>query len=105
MGAIITGEWTAKFFQDDNGDLKCKCTLRLHDSENGWGSPTSATADVKIYKGASDRLYDLKAEAGFSDTEPHWLVMVDNVSLASGSPVPQIKVFDMDAYEINLKRQ
>ena len=105
MGATMTGVWTATFFQDDNGDLKCKCTLRLHDSENGWGNPTAATADVKIYKGASDGLYDLKSEAGFSDSEPHRLVTIDNVSLTASNPVEAVVLGDMDAYEITLTRK
>jgi len=105
MGATMTGVWTATFFQDDNGDLKCKCTLRLHDSENGWGNPTTATADVKIYKGVSDGVYDLKAEAGFSDSEPHWLATIDNVSLTASNPVGTVTIFDMDAYQITLARK
>ena len=105
MGAMMTGVWTATFFQDDGGALKCKCTLRLHDSENGWGNPTTATADVKIFKGAADGLYDLKAEASFSDTEPNWLVTIDNVSLTASNPVGTVTLGDMDGNQLTLTRK
>jgi len=105
MGAMMTGVWTATFFQDDDGALKCKSTLRLHDSENGWGNPTTATADVKIFKGAADGLYDLKAEASFSDSEPNWLVTIDGVSLTAGNPVGTVNLGDMDGNQITLTRK
>ena len=105
MGAMMTGVWAATFFQDDDGALKCKSTLRLHDSENGWGNPTVATANVKIYKGAAYGLYDLKAEASFSDSEPNWFVAVDGVSPTSGNSVGTITLFDMDSYQITLTRK
>lgn len=105
MGATMTGIWTVKFFEDDNGRLMCKCSLRLNDSQNGWGRPTVAVADVKVFKGSSDRLYDLKAEASFSKDEPNWLVTVDGVSLTPGNSVGTITLFDMDANQITLNRK
>ena len=105
MGAMMTGVWTATFFQDENGALKCKCTLKLHDSQNGWGTPTSATTDVKIYKGVANGLYDLRCEAGFSDTEPHWTISVNGISLTSGQSVSSFSLFDMSSYEVKLSRK
>ena len=105
MGAMMTGVWTATFFQDDDGALKCKCTLKLHDSQNGWGTPTSATTDVKIYKGVANGLYDLRCEAGFSDTEPHWSISVNGISLTSGQSVSSFSLFDMSSYEVKLSRK
>jgi len=105
MGAMMTGVWKVTFLQDDSGALKCKCTLRLHDEENGWGSPSTATADVKLYKGAADGLYDLKAEASFSNSEPNWLITVDGISLTSGQAINTISLFDMSSNEIKLQRQ
>lgn len=105
MGAMMTGVWTATFFQDDDGALKCKCTLRLHDEENGWGSPSTATADVKVFKGSADGLYDLKTEGSFSDTEPNWFVAVDGISLANGQAKSTVTLFDMNSYQIELSRK
>ena len=105
MGAMMTGVWTATFFQDDRGALKCKCTLRLQDEENGWGNPSTATADVKVFKGAADGLYDLKAESGFSENEPNWFVAVDGISLSNGQPKDSVTLFDMDSYQIELSRK
>lgn len=105
VGAMMTGVWKVTFLQDDIGALKCKCTLRLHDEQNGWGSPASATADVKLYKGAADGLYDLKAEASFSDSEPNWLISIDGISLTSGRAINTISLFDMSAYENKLHRE
>ena len=105
MGAMMTGAWTATFFQDDGGALKCKCSLRLHDSENGWGNPSTATADVKIFKGAADGEYSVRVEGAFSETEPHWTVDINGVVLASGRVVNTITLFDMDSYQIELTRK
>ena len=105
MGAMMTGVWKATFVQDESGALKCRCTLRLHDSENGWGSPSTGTATVKLYKGAADGLYDLKADGSFSESEPGWFVCVDGISLASGQAVNEIRLFDMSSYEIKLQRE
>lgn len=105
MGAMMTGVWTATFFQDDGGALKCKCTLRLHDEENGWGSPSTATADVKVFKGSADGLYDLKTEGSFSDTEPNWFVAVDGISLANGQAKSTVTLFDMNSYQIEISRK
>jgi len=62
-------------------------------------------ADVKLYKGVAVGLYDLKAEASFSDSEPNWLVCVDGISLASGQAIKTISLFDMSSNEIKLQRQ
>ena len=109
MGAMMTGVWTATFFQDDSGVLKCKCTLRLHDEENGWGSPESTTTDVKIYNDSGDGkysgAYSLRTEGGFSDDEPHWLISIDGISLTSGQALNTISLFDMSANEIKLSRK
>ena len=92
----MTGVWTATFFQDDGGALKCKCTLRLHDSENGWGNPSIATADAKIFKGAADGEYSVRVEGAFSETEPHWTVDIDGVALASGRVVSMLGPRSLD---------
>jgi len=105
MGAMMTGVWKVRFLEDGSGALKCKCTLQLHDEQSGWGSPTTATADVKLFRGASAGLYDLKAEASFSDSEPNWFVCVDGISLSSGQAINAITLFDMSSYEIKLQRQ
>lgn len=105
MGSMMTGVWKVTFYQDDDGALKCKCSLRLHDEQNGWGEPTTAVADVKVFKGSADGLFDLKAEASFSDNEPKWFVAVDGVSLASGSSVSKITLIDMDSNQITLQRK
>lgn len=104
MGALMTGTWTAKFFEDDKGRLKCKCSLQLYDSEYGRGDKSVAVADVKLFKGSADGLYDLKAEASFSQNEPDWLIVVNGISLNSNSPIESISLFDMDAYQIKLSR-
>lgn len=105
MGAMMSGVWTATFFQNDNGDLKCKCTLRLHDSENGWGNPTTATADVKVFKGSADGECSVRVEGAFSESEPDWTVDIDGIFPASGHPVGTITLFDMDSYQIELSRK
>ena len=105
MGATMTGKWTVVFFQDNTGALKCKCTLRLHDEQYGWGNPTTATADFKFYKGSVDGEYNLKAEGRFSDGEPQWIVTTDGVSLTSGHGKDTITLFDMDSYAIPLSRK
>ncbi len=106
MGAMMTGIWTVTFFQDDSGVLKCKCTLRLHDEQNGWGSPSTTTADVKFYKGSGNGEYSLKAEGQFSDSEPNWMIPIDGISLTSGQAIINtISLFDMSANEIKLHRE
>jgi hypothetical protein len=105
MGAMMTGVWTVTFIQDDAGALKCKTSLRLHDEQNGWGSPTTATADVKLYKGSADGEYSLKAEGRFSDSEPQWMIAVGGISLTSGHAINTISLFDMDSYQITLSRK
>ena len=105
MGALMTGVWKVAFLQDDSGALMCKCTLRLHDEQNGWGSPTTVTTDVKVFKGGGAGIYDLRVEAGFSDTEPHWTIAVNGISPTSGQPINTFSLFDMSAYEIKLNRE
>lgn len=105
MGVMMTGVWTATFFQDDNGALKCKCTLRLHDGQNGWGSPTTTTAEVKFYKGSGNDEYSAKAEGQFSDSEPQWMITVGGISLTSGHAINTITLFDMDSHQITLSRK
>lgn len=105
MGAMMTGVWKVTFFQDDSGALKCKCTLRLHDEQNGWGSPSTTTTDVKIYKGSANGEYSLRTEGSFSDSEPNWLIPIDGISLASVQAINSISLFDMSANEIKLQRE
>ena len=109
MGAMMTGVWKVTFLQDDSGALKCKCTLRLHDEENGWGSPDTTTTDVKIYNDSGDGKYSgeysLRTEGGISDDAPHWLISIDGISLTSGQAIKTISLFDMSAYEIKLQRE
>jgi hypothetical protein len=105
MGAMMTGVWKVTFFQDDTDALKCKCSLQLHDEQNGWGNPEITTTDVKVFKGSADGLYDLKAEGSFSDTEPKWFVGVDGVSLALGGSIGTITLIDMDSNQITLSRK
>ena len=105
MGAMMTGTWTVKFLRDDNGALKCKASLRLHDSENGWGNPSTATADVRLYKGSATGEYSIRVEGAFSESAPHWTVDIDGVALASSRAVDTITLFDMDSYELTLHRK
>ena len=104
MGAMMTGTWTAKFFEDEKGRLKCKCSLQLYDSEYGPGDKSVAVANVKLFKGSADGLYDLKAEASFSQDEPDWLIVVDGIPMNSTSPIASITLFDMSANQIRLSR-
>jgi hypothetical protein len=105
MGAMMTGIWTATFFQDDSGVLKCKCSLRLHDEQNGWGNPTTTTTEVKFYKGSGNGEYSAKAEGQFSDSEPQWMITIAGISLTSGHAIDAITLFDMDSNEITLSRK
>ena len=109
MGATMTGVWRATFYQDDAGVLKCKCSLQLHDEQNGWGEPATAIANVKIYNdsgnGEYNGKYSIRVEGAFSDDEPHWTIDVDDVSLATGNPVSSITLFDQDSYQITLSRK
>lgn len=105
MGAMMTGTWTVTFLQDDSGVLKCKTSLRLHDSENGWGNPSTATANVRLYKGSTNGEYSIRVEGAFSESEPDWTVDIDGVALASGRAVTTITLFDMNSYEITLSQK
>jgi hypothetical protein len=105
MGAMMTGIWTVSFFQDDSGALKCKTSLRLHDEQNGWGNPTTTTAEVKFYKGSGNGEYSAKAEGQFSDSEPQWMIVIDGISPTSGHAKDTITLFDMDSYQITLSRK
>ncbi len=105
IGAMMTGVWTVTFFQDEGGDLKCKCTLRLHDEQNGWGSPTATTADVKLSAGSGNGEYSLRTEGQFSNSEPAWTISIDGISLTSAHAINTISLFDMASYEIKLQRR
>ena len=105
MGAMMTGVWTVAFFQDEGGALKCKCTLRLHDEENGWGSPSTATADVTLLADSGSGEYSLRTRGQFSDSEPEWSISIDGISLTAGRTVSTITLFDMSSYEITLQRK
>lgn len=105
MGATMTGTWTATFFEDEKGRLKCKCSLQLYDSEYGRGDKSVAVADVKLFKGSADELYDLKAEDRFNQNEPDWLIVVDGIPMNSTNPIQSITLFDMSANQITLTRQ
>ena len=105
MGAMMTGTWTATFFQDASGALKCKCTLRLHDEENGWGSPSTATADVKLLAGSGNGDYNLRTDGQFSASEPHWSVSIDGISLTTGHAISTLTLIDMASYEISLQQK
>jgi hypothetical protein len=100
MGAMMTGVWTVTFLQDDSGVLKCRTSLRLHDSQNGWGSPRTETVGVRIWNGAGKGEYDLQADG----QETQWMVPMKGVFATSGQPVNSLSLFDMDSYEITLKR-
>jgi len=105
MGAMMTGVWTVTFLQDENGTLKCKCTLRLHDGQNGWGSPETATADVKVLAGSGNGNYSLRMQGQFSDSEPAWTISIDGISLTSGQAINTITLIDMASYQITLQRK
>jgi hypothetical protein len=105
MGAMMTGIWTATFFQDDSGVLKCKCSLRLHDEQNGWGNPTTTTTEVKFYKGSGNGEYSAKAEGQFSDSEPQWMITIGGISLTSGHAIDTTTLVDMDSNQITLQRK
>jgi hypothetical protein len=105
MGAMMTGTWTATFFQDESGVPKCKCTLRLHDEENGWGNPSTVNSDVKVYQKSGDSEYSLRTIGQFSDSEPQWSISIDGMSLSSGRTINTITLFDMSSYEITLQRK
>lgn len=105
MGAMMTGSWTVTFLQEDSGALKCKCGLRLHDEQNGWGSPTTTTVDVKVLAGSGTGQYRLSAQGQFSDSEPAWSICIDGISLTSGHPIDTFSLFDNASYEIRLQRK
>ena len=105
MGAMMTGIWTVTFFQDDSGVLKCKCGLRLHDEQNGWGSPSTTTADVKVLAGSGNAQYRLSTQGQFSDSEPPWAISIDGICLTSGHPIDTFSLFDNASYEITLQRK
>ncbi len=105
VGALMTGKWTVNFFQDDIGALKCKCILRLHDEQNGWGSPSTTTADVKLLAGSGKGEYSLRTQGQFSDTEPPWTISINGLSLISGHAIETFSLFDNASYEIRLQRQ
>jgi hypothetical protein len=105
MGAMMTGVWKVRFLQEDSGVLRCETSLRLHDSENGLGKPSTSKADVKIYKASSDGEYSIRAEGAFSKSEPDWTIAIDGIALASGRQVDRITLFDKNSYEITLHRQ
>jgi hypothetical protein len=90
MGAMMTGVSKVTF---------------LHDDEDGWGSPSTAIADVKLYEWSANGKYDLKAEGSFSDSEPDWLITIDGISLTSGQAKNTISLCDMSAYAIKLQRE
>lgn len=105
MGAMMTGVWTIIFLQDDSGSLKCKCSLRLHDEQNGWGSPSTTTTDVKVFPGTGSGEYKLSTQGQFSDTEPPWAISIDGLSLTSGHAIETFSLLDNASYEIRLQRQ
>lgn len=100
MGAMMTGVWTVTFFQDESDGLKCKATLRLHDEQNGWGSPKNDTVTPRIWRGSGNNQYNLQADG----SEMKWMLPIKDVSLASQQPVTTISLFDMASYEITLHR-
>ncbi|MGO8678525.1 MAG: hypothetical protein ACLQVX_21995 [Limisphaerales bacterium] len=105
MGALMTGKWTVTFLQDEHGALKCDCTLRLHDEQNGWGNPSSTTTDVKLLPGsAKGRIY-LRTQGQFSESEPPWTISIDGISLTSGHAIDTFSLFDNASYEIRLQRK
>ena len=105
MGAMMTGMWTVTFLQDDSGSLKCKCSLRLHDEQNGWGSPSTTTTDVKVLPGSTNGEYSLSIKGQFSDSEPPWTISINGISLTSGRAIDTFSLFDNASYEIRLQRQ
>jgi hypothetical protein len=105
LGALMTGTWTVTFLQDDNRGLRCKASLQLHDSENGWGSPSTTTVAVKLFAGSGNGQYRLSTEGRFSDTEPPWRISIDRISPASGHSIETITLLDNASYEIRLQRK
>jgi hypothetical protein len=102
MGAVLTGRYTVKFFCDDAGVLKCKCTEQIHDEQYGWGSPKTETVDVKVFKWPGN-LYALGADG----VEMHWSVGSgeQHISLYSGPVIDSVTLFNANSDEIVLKRQ
>ena len=101
MGAMMTGEWTVIFSQGETDGLKCKVTLRLHDEQNGWGSPKSDTVTPRIWKGSANNQYNLQADGN----EMTWMLPIKDLTLASQQPVNTISLFDAASYEITLHRE
>ena len=99
MGSQMTGVWTVSFYKDDKGDLFCRCTLRLHDSQSGWNRPESETAKMEILPGE---------EAGKCRLKGTGKDLFDNVIFNEVSPetgsVKEAFLFDNDAVEVVLQR-
>lgn len=100
MGSSMTGVWTVGFYKDDKGDLYCKCTLQLHDSQSGWNRPESETAKMEILPGEETGKCRLKGTGKdlFDD------VIFNEVSPESGS-VKEAFLFDNDTVEVVLQRK
>jgi hypothetical protein len=102
MGAMMTGTWTVKFFQDDAGVMQCKCTLQLHDEQYGWGRPESEVVGVKVFKWPEND-YTFQA----SGQKMNWRIYSPekHVTLTSGQAVDSVSLFDAESNEILLRRR
>ena len=100
LGAMMSGRWTVSFPLGDDGTLKCKCTLRLHDEFHGWGDPSTQIADIVWEKQSGNP--NFIGRANISDF--HSSVYVE-VPPQSGQPVNSIHLFDADAYDLTLNRK
>jgi hypothetical protein len=100
MGAEMTGIWTVSFSTNEAGDLYCKCTLKLHDSTEGWGRPTSETVKLEVSRDKENAgKYRLRADG----TNIFNSVGFNGISPESGS-VKEGFLFDKDDYEVVLKK-
>jgi hypothetical protein len=101
MGALMSGKWTVRFVLEENGELKCKCTLRLHDQFHGWGAPTTETARIKWTKDWQGAAYYGVADSMEGN---NFSVRIAVPPLESGQSVSRITLWDADSYELTLER-
>ena len=100
MGAMMSGRWTVSFPLGDDGTLKCKCTLRLHDEFHGWGEPSTQIADIAWEKQSGNPNFVGRANASdFSST-----IYVE-VSPQTDQPVNSITLCDADFNDLTLTRK
>jgi hypothetical protein len=99
MGALMSGYYVAKFERDASGNLKCKLSLHLHDSTEGWGKPSTETVQVSW----EDRNPEYACIAKGSDLFNELGVAPDKITKESAPQ--ELSLTDTDFNEITLRRQ